>query len=223
MTAAIHRLLLVEDNEPLGLQMVAALDGAGYETDWIRRGDEAFGAAFADYSLVILDLMLPGASGFDVLEHLRRQGVRTPVLIASARSDTRDKMRALDLGAIDYITKPFWPQELLDRVAAHIAGPEAHSDVIELGALTIDVAARLVRVAGDPVALTGSEFDLLAALARRRGAAVSRSWLLEQMPEEPRDTSVHVVDSHVSRVQAKLGREGARIKAVWGVGYRLDA
>ena len=87
--------------------------------------------------------MLPGASGFDILAHARRQGVLTPVLIASARSDSRDKQRALDLGAIDYITKPFWPQELLDRVAAHLARPEvpARADVIEIGALTIDLAS----------------------------------------------------------------------------------
>ena len=225
MTAATHRLLLVEDSEPLGLQMVAALDGAGYETDWIRHGGDALAAVFDRYSLVILDLMLPGASGFEILAHLRRQGVRTPVLIASASADSRDKLRALDLGAIDYLAKPFWPQELLDRVGAHLARLESQpgSDAIEVGELAIDMVARRVRVDGDSVVLTRAEFEVLAALARRRGGAVPRAWLLEQMTDEGSGTSPRALDQCVSRVKEKLGRAGARIKPVWGVGYRLDA
>lgn len=224
MTATTHRLLLVEDNEPLGRQMVAELAGAGYETTWIRRGDEALAAAFEEYSLVILDLMLPGASGFDVLGRLRRHGARTPVLITSSRTDSRDKLRALDLGASEYLTKPFWPQELLDRVAVHLQGsePQRPSETIDIGALAIDLAARSVRVAGARIDLTRFEFDVLAVLARRHGSAVSRAWLLAQVARDP-DANSKQLDACVRALADKLSLSGVRIKAVWGVGFRLDA
>jgi DNA-binding response OmpR family regulator len=223
--AAAHRVLLVEDNEAVGRQVVATLGGAGYEVDWIRRGDEAIAAVSDEHDLVILDLMLPGASGFEVLAQLRRQGVRTPVLIASACTDSRDKLRAQDLGARDYLTKPFWPQELLGRVAACLGRTAApvHLGAISMGEVTIDVAARRVVVAGSPVPLARDEFDLLMALAQRRGAAVSRAGLLERMSPEDRGADPADIDALVSRVREKLGGAGTRIRAVWGVGYCWDA
>lgn len=217
-----HRLLLVEDHEPLARQIVESLRAAGFEVDWIRDGDEALAAPFARYQLLILDLTLPGASGFEILAHVRREDVRVPVLILSAHNDTRDKVHALDLGADDYLTKPFWPQELVARVKARLRRPELRAaDVLQLGELSIDVGRHLVLVHNLPVDLTRAEFDILAALARRLGAAVSRAWLLEHIMGLESESTERTLDVHVSRLRKKLGPAGARIATVWGVGYRL--
>lgn len=215
-------LLLVEDSEQLGRQIVDALGAAGYPIDWIRDGDEALAAPFGRYALLILDLNLPGASGFEILEHLRRQDVQVPVLILSGRTDARDKVDALDLGADDYVTKPFWPQELVARVKARLRRPELRAaDALEIGELSIDLAGRSVVVEGAPVELTRAEFDLLAALVRRRGTAVSRAWLLEHVMGLESEATERTLDVHISRVRKKLGPAGARISTVWGVGYRF--
>ena len=217
-----HRLLLVEDNDQLGRQILESLGAAGFEVDWIRDGDEALAAPFARYSLLILDITLPGANGFEILAHLRRDDVRVPVLILSGRDDARDKVHALDLGADDYVTKPFWPLELVARVKARLRRPELSAgDVLQIGELSIDMARRSVLVQGQPVDLTRTEFDLLAALARRRGSAVSRAWLLEHIMGLESEATERTLDVHISRLRKKLGPAGTRIATVWGVGYRL--
>jgi DNA-binding response OmpR family regulator len=224
MAARTHRLLLIEDSEPLAIQVMAALHSGGYEATWMGRADEALSANFDRFSLVILDLTLPDGNGFEILEHMRRHGVRTPVMVASARNDSRDRRRALDLGAFDYLTKPFWPQELLQRVASRLARPEPSerpNDVVVAG-LTIDPVARAVTLDGTSVPMTPIEFGVLQALTRRAGEAVSRGWLLEQMTLEDSTTVPREVDACVARLKVKLGRIGAHIKSVWGVGYRLD-
>src|SRR5262245_49443602 len=121
-----HRLLVVEDDDKLGRQIVSHLQEAGFETTWIRDGQAALLAGMEDYSLVVLDLMLPGAHGLDVLKQLREGGAGVPVLVLSARNETHDKVRALELGADDYLTKPFWPEELLARVEARLRRPLLH-------------------------------------------------------------------------------------------------
>ena len=119
----VMRVLLVEDDEPLGTQVATSLRAAGYLVDWVTCGDDALAADFASFSLVILDLMLPGAHGFDVLKALRNDAHHVPVLVLSARHDAADKVRGLELGADDYLTKPFWPEELLARVRARLRRP----------------------------------------------------------------------------------------------------
>jgi two-component system response regulator MtrA len=218
-----QRILLVEDHEPLGKQVVAALTDAGYPTDWLQRGDAVLTASIENYSLVILDIVLPGASGFKILEHFRRHDIRTPVLMATAHADARSRQRCLDLGAVDFLTKPFWPRELLARVTGLLdpkpsAGTRAR---IEIDELTIDVTARTVCVDGDVVALTPAEFDVLAALARRRGATVSRGWLFDQIAGRPADLTEQGVDQCVAQVVRKMGRAGTRITKLWGRRYLL--
>ncbi len=219
------RVLLVEDDEALGRQVVETLQRAGYDVDWVRRGDRALSAEFATFSLVVLDLMLPGAHGLDILKALRRDHVDVPVLVLSARQDTGDKVRSLELGADDYLTKPFWPEELLARVRARLRRPAlAHgaAGVTETGPLRVDREARVVRVDGVATDLTRVEFELIAALARRPGAALSRGWLVEHVLDGSRDGGERTLDVHVSRLRRKLGRAGKLIATVWGVGYRLD-
>jgi two-component system response regulator MtrA len=174
--------------------------------------------------LVILDLMLPGAHGFDVLKALRSDHHHVPVLVLSARHEAADKVRGLELGADDYLTKPFWPEELLARVRARLRRPAlaASGHTVEVAALRIDFDARLVTVEGATVDLTRVEFDLVAALARRPGAAVSRRWLAEHVLDPARDGGERTLDVHISRLRRKLGVAGALLATVWGVGYRLD-
>lgn len=218
------RVLLVEDDESLGTQVVAGLRSAGYDVEWVTRGDDARKADFASFSLVILDLMLPGAHGFDVLKALRTDHHHVPVLVLSARHDAADKVRGLELGADDYLTKPFWPEELLARVRARLRRPALADGghTVALGPLRLDVDGRIVTVDGTRVDLTRVEFDLVAALARRPGTAVSRRWLAEHVLDPTRDGGERTLDVHISRVRKKLGTAGRLLATVWGIGYRLD-
>jgi two-component system response regulator MtrA len=218
-----ERVLVVEDDERLARQVVACLRDGGFEPTWVKDGEEALAANPLAYALIVLDLMLPGAHGLDVLKRVRREG-EVPVLVLSARNDTADKVRALELGADDYLTKPFWPEELLARVHARLRRPVMQrSGLIEIGDLALDPEGRRVTVRGDAVDLTKVEFDLLAALARRPGAAITRAWLVENVLDPERDGTERTLDVHVSRLRKKLGTAGGLVATVWGVGYKLEA
>jgi two-component system response regulator MtrA len=164
--------------------------------------------------------MLPGLYGMDILKTLRRES-EVPVLVLSARNDPQDKVRALQLGADDYMTKPFWPEELIERVKARLRRPSlARGDQLEVGSLRVDLAGRRVSVAGHDVELTRVEIELLAALARRPGEAVTRRWLVDHVLDPEREGNERTLDAHVSRLRKKLGAEVV-IETVWGIGYRL--
>lgn len=218
------RILLVEDDQSLGSQVQRSLVSAGYDVAWLTRADEAIAAPLEGLSLLVLDLMLPGGHGLDVLKHVRNSQHQVPVLILSARTETSDKVRALELGADDYLTKPFWPEELLARVRARLRRPALSSDQgsIEIGRLRLNVDGRTTAVDDIPVELTRVEFDLLYALAKRPGAAVSRAWLVDHVLDPERDGVERTLDVHVSRLRKKLGAAGAMVITVWGVGYRLQ-
>ena len=216
------RILVIEDDVKLGRQLVGYLQEAGFEPTWVQDGREALEMSHGSYCLTILDLMLPGAHGLEVLKRLR-QDSDVPVLILSARNETADKVNALSLGADDYLTKPFWPDELLARVHARLRRPALErDDGLRSGGLRVDLAGRRVDIQGQEVDLTKVEFDLLAALARRPGAAVTRRWLTENVLDPEREGTERTLDVHVSRLRKKLGPCGSRIATVWGVGYRLD-
>jgi two-component system response regulator MtrA len=196
-----ERVLLIEDDQELGAQIVES--------------------QLPGLALVILDLMLPDTYGMDILKRLRGDGAELPVLVLSARNDTADKIRALKLGADDYMTKPFWPEELIERVRARLRRPILQrGDALELGALRIDLAARGVHVDGAAVELTRVEFEMLAALARRPGVAVTRAWLVDHVLDPDREGGERTLDVHVSRLRKKLG-VAVRVETVWGIGYRL--
>jgi two-component system response regulator MtrA len=218
-----QRILVVEDDVSLGRQIVAHLDGAGFETTWLQDGDRAMLESPKPYALVVLDLMLPGAYGLDVLKRMRETGSDVPVLVLSARNETRDKVRALQLGADDFVTKPFWPEELIARVRARLRRPVMErAGMLTMGDLEIDLEGRRVSVAGETVELTKVEFDLLAALARRPGAAIQRTWLADHVLDPEREGTERTLDVHMSRLRKKLGNAGRHVATVWGVGYRLD-
>jgi two-component system phosphate regulon response regulator PhoB len=174
--------------------------------------------------------MLPGLSGFEVLEQLRADEVTrgVAVLLLTARREEPDRIRGLSLGADDYLTKPFSPQELVLRVAAILrrvgtAPPAADADVLAVGTLRIDRSAMTVEVDGERVELTPTEFKLLLMLAERRGRVQARGHLLETVWEAAPDIQTRTVDMHVQRLRTKLGAAGDLIETVRGFGYRLKA
>ena len=221
--------VLVVDDEPDIVALVAYhLAKAGYRVSTAATGNEAVEVARRDRpALLVLDLMLPGMSGYDVLQQLRaEEGTRNVgVLLLTARREEPDRIRGLSLGADDYLTKPFSPQELVLRVGAILrrlsAGGGAGDDVIEIGGIRIDRSAHQVTVGGDPVDLTPTEYRLLLILAERRGRVQGRRHLLETVWEAAPDIQTRTVDMHVQRLRAKLGPAGDVIETARGFGYRI--
>lgn len=213
------RILVVEDDRALGEQIVQRLERAGYEVIWWREGHHVASDAPPDVALVVLDLMLPRVSGLEILRELRAAS-DVPVLVLSAREDAADKVGALRLGADDYMTKPFWPDELVERVKARIRRPVLErADRINVGVIRVDLARREVWVRGQPVDLTRLEYDFLLALARRPNAAITRSWLVNNLLDPERDGNERTLDVHASRLRKKLGP--GLVRTVWGIGYKL--
>jgi two-component system phosphate regulon response regulator PhoB len=217
------------DDEPDIVALVAYhLAKSGYRVSTAVSGPDALEAARRDHpGLVVLDLMLPGASGFDVLEQLRADPETrdVAVLMLTARKDEPDRIRGLSLGADDYLTKPFSPPELVLRVGAilrRISGAQQQAgDVLRAGPIQIDRAAHRVQVGGRDVELTPTEYKLLLTLAERRGRVQARGHLLETVWEAAPDIQTRTVDMHVQRLRSKLGDAGALIETVRGFGYRM--
>lgn len=221
MDSRPQRILLVEDDAELGAQVVADLKRAGYEVDWQTRGTAQHDDLGRTYALVILDLMLPGVLGLDMLKQLRACS-DVPVLVLSARNETLDKVRALKLGADDYMTKPFWPDELIERVRARLRRPVlTRGGRLDVGRLSLDLGARKVWLDGQEVDVTRVEFAMLSTLAKRPGEAISRAALAAEALDPERDGTERTLDVHVSRLRKKLDG-GAMIATVWGIGYRLE-
>ena len=222
-----ERILVVDDEPDIVALVVYHLAKEGYRVSSASSGSEALATARRERpALIVLDLMLPGLSGFEVLEQLRADEatVDIAVLMLTARKEEPDRIKGLSLGADDYLTKPFSPQELVLRVRAILrrstAAP-ATGDVLAIGTLAIDRAAHTVTVRGREVELTPTEFKLLLLLAERRGRVQGRAQLLENVWEAAPDIQTRTVDMHVQRLRSKLESAGDLIETVRGFGYRL--
>jgi two-component system phosphate regulon response regulator PhoB len=230
MTAGPAQRILVVDDEPdIVALVVYHLARAGYRVSSASSGPDAVALARRERpDLVVLDLMLPGMSGFDVLREIRATDDtrNIAVLMLTARKDEPDRIKGLSLGADDYLTKPFSPQELVLRVQAilrRVSNGGLASDVIRVGPIAIDRAAHAVSVSSRSLDLTATEYKLLVTLAERRGRVQSRTTLLETVWEAAPDIQTRTVDMHVQRLRAKLGTAGHVIETVRGFGYRLTA
>ena len=223
-----QRVLVVDDEPDIVALIVYHLAKAGYRVSTAATGSDGLDAARREHpALVILDLMLPGISGYDVLEQLRASEAtrNVGVLMLTARVEEADRVRGLALGADDYLTKPFSPQELVLRVGAILrrmqASPTTPADVLAIGPIHIDRSEHRVLVDGAVIDLTPTEYKLLLMLAERRGRVQARGHLLETVWEAAPDIQTRTVDMHVQRLRAKLGTAGALIETVRGFGYRL--
>ncbi|MGE5091163.1 MAG: response regulator [Bacillota bacterium] len=225
-----HRILVVDDEPDITALVAYHLARAGYRVSTAANGTEALKLARTERpDLVILDLMLPGASGYDVLAELRRldETRDVGVILLTARREEVDRIRGLTLGADDYLTKPFSPAELSLRVAAllrRLAAPSVTGgSTITAGPLSVDRSAHRASLHGVDLPLTATEYKLLVTLLERRGRVQSRPQLLETVWEAQPDIQTRTVDMHVQRLRSKLGEQGRMIETVRGFGYRFRA
>jgi two-component system OmpR family response regulator len=217
------RLLVVEDERDLAQTLRRALEEEEFAVDLAENGEEAlYKIREMPYDAVVLDLMLPHIDGGSVLRAARADGIRTPVLLLTARDMIEDRVRGLNLGADDYLTKPFALAELIARVRAMIRRSYGNpSTRVEIGDLAIDTAARRVWRAGVPIELTAREFAILELLTRSRGTVVARATVCEHIYNEEADVLSNVVDVHVAALRRKLGSDVIRTRR--GEGYIIDA
>jgi two-component system OmpR family response regulator len=217
------RVLVVEDEVDLASTLSRALDEAQFAVDLAADGEEAqFMLGEVSYDAVVLDLMVPKRSGWTLLQDLRRVGARTPVLILTALDAVEDRVKALDLGADDYLPKPFAIAELVARLRALVRRATGNpSPVVVVGEITIDRAARLVYRQNAPVELTAREYSILELMVRHRGTLVTRSAICEHIYSESTDVFSNVVDVHVAALRRKLGSEVIHTRR--GQGYIVNA
>lgn len=215
------KVLIAEDEPRLQRSLAQALREANYAVDTAGDGEEAlYKAECSDYSAIVLDVTMPQMDGFEVVERLRRQK-QTPVLMLTARDAARDRIRGLDLGADDYVVKPFDLPELLARLRSLIRRAAGHgSCTVRIGDIAIDTRSRTVAMAGQNVTLTAREFGILEYLALHRGKVVSRTELYEHLVDENDDTLSNLLDVHVFGIRKKL--RPSLIATRRGQGYCIE-
>jgi len=218
------RVLLIDDDARLAELLLGYLAQNDVTLVHARDGQAGLRALAGDaFDAVLLDVMMPGIDGLEVLRRIRAgAGGKIPVLMLTARGDEADRVVGLELGADDYIAKPFSPRELLARLRAVLrrAQPGAVGERLTAAGIVVDVGARAVTVDGAAVELTGLEFDLLVAMVRRAGRVVPRTALLSEAGRDDVQVSERTVDVHVSKLRKKLGDDGQkRIRTVRGIGY----
>jgi DNA-binding response OmpR family regulator len=221
----MERVLVVDDDAELCKLVTQFLSREGFATTWAPNGAAGVEHALADdYSLIMLDVMMPDTDGFDVLRRIRQRS-RTPVLMLTARGDTHDRIRGLEMGADDYLPKPFDPAELVARIRAILrrsASPHPIFAAIALGDIELDGGSRSVRRSETPIDLTTVEFDLLEVLIRVAGSTVSREDLVRTVLGREFSPFDRSIDTHVCNLRRKLGplpNGGERIRGVRGAGY----
>jgi DNA-binding response OmpR family regulator len=219
------RVLLVEDHRPLVRALRQGLEEEGFAVDIAGDGEEGdFKARTAEYDVIVLDVMLPKEDGLSLLKRWRKDGLKTHVLVLTARGGIDDKVRGLDLGADDYLTKPFELEELFARLRALIRrGHEVKDPVLRVHDLEIDTASRKVRRGGKDIHLTPREYALLEFLAFHRGKVVTRSMVWAHLYDEQDENTSNVVDVYIRYLRNKIdkGFEPPLILTRWGEGYLL--
>lgn len=214
------KILIVDDEKPICDLIEMNLTAAGYSCVTAQDGLAAIDAVESnEFDLVLLDIMLPGADGYDVIEYIKP--CKVPVIFISAKHEVRDRVKGLKLGADDYLVKPFDVTELLARVEAVLRRYNKADKKIVVGDVEIDTEARRVARAGNPVPLTSKEFDLLMLFAENRNVALFRENLYERVWDDEYYANSRTLDLHVQRLRKKLGWE-KNLVAVYKVGYRLE-
>lgn len=215
-------ILIVEDDLGVAQGLIRGLQREGFETSLASAGDEGLERILSEsFDLVLLDLMLPERSGFEVLDAVRTR-VSVPIIVVSARTDLPARLQSFDAGAIDFVPKPFFVEELIARIRARLAltrtAPRRELPLVDV---VVDLDARVVRRGETDLGLTAHEFNVLVFLRERAGRALTRAQIADGALPESGDRIDRTVDSHVSRIRKKLGPPAAaQIQTVWGIGYR---
>jgi DNA-binding response OmpR family regulator len=223
----VARILVVEDEPPIALGLEDDLKLEGYEVEVVRDGEMASRRAREkSFDLIILDVMLPRKDGFEVCRELRRAGLRTPVILLTAKTQESDKVLGLELGADDYVTKPFSPRELRARVKAALRRAAGETpEIYRFGDAEVDFARCELRRAGEAVEMTPIEFKLLTTFIRHRHHALGRDRLLDEVWGRETFVTDRVVDTHITNLRKKIEpkpREPQFLISVRGIGYRFD-
>ena len=224
----MRRILIVEDEPDIALGLEEDLRRNGYEVHTVGDGENALRRARSEaWNLILLDVMLPRMDGFEVCRELRRAGLNTPVLMLTAKARESEKVMGLELGADDYVTKPFGTHELRARIRALLrrAAEAASSDVFTFGDVEVDFSRGELRRDGTAIELTPIEFKLLGTFIRARGRVLSREQLVEAAWGPDTFTSARIVDNHIASLRRKLGDDAADpryLKNLRGLGYRFD-
>ncbi len=217
------KILVAEDEKRIATLLGEELRERGFEVVTVNRGDEALEQASQGFfDMLVLDVMMPGLDGFEVVERLRRRGVGSLILMLTARDGVPDRVKGLELGADDYMTKPFSVDEVAARVRAMARRHRSvAAHVCELGCISVNLLAREARVYGRRVDLTVREFTLLECLMQSPGKALSRTQLTQAVWHYNFDTGTNIVDVYVKRLREKLGEAGKMIQTIRGVGYMM--
>jgi len=218
------RILIVEDDASLAAGLAQILQGDGHAVDAMKSGEQALLATGLEhFGLVILDIGLPGIDGFEVLRRLRSTDHRVPVLVLTARDQLEDRVHGLDLGADDYMVKPFATPELVARVRALLRRAQARTGPkITHGPLTLDTVARRAYLGGQPLDLAGREWAVLEVLLARVERIASKESIIQSVASWGEELSPNAIEVYVSRLRAKLEPAGIRIRTVRGFGYMLE-
>ena len=216
------RLLLVEDDTLLGKGLKAGLKQAGYQVEWLQRGDQATTAIESNqFDIIVLDIMLPGESGMDILRKMRRRGDATPVLLLTARDSINDRVEGLDSGADDYLVKPFDLDELNARLRALLRRRSGRAEpILEHRGIMMDPAAHRVEFNGDEVNLSSREFALLQYLLENAGRAITRTRLEETLYGWDGEVESNSLEVFIHHLRKKLGSD--LIRTIRGVGYMIE-
>lgn len=226
----VSRLLIVEDDPELSTGLLLYLESQGYEVTLVNDGEKGLQQAVSlpGFDLIVLDARLPGRSGFDVLREARSRGVSTPVLMLTGLGGHDDKMRGFELGADDYLTKPFSTEELLARVQAILRRSQDDSDeatgTYDVGGLRVNLADKSVTRGDDDISLTDLEFRLLRYLLLHRGRTATREQILRDVWGLPSDVETRTIDRHVNALRKIMDgddEDSWPIKSVYGIGYKL--
>lgn len=218
-------VLVVEDEERIASFVLKGLGEAGFVVTISHNGDEAYQLAQTrPWDVIVLDIMLPGRDGLSILKNLRAQSNAVPVILLTARSELDERLEGLDLGADDYMTKPFFIEELVARIRAVARrGANTPASLLEAGPLSVNLVTREVLAEGKSVDLTAREFALLEYLVRLPGRVLTRTQIYERVWHYDFDPRTNLVDVYVARLRKKLGPTAELIETVRGVGYRMRA
>lgn len=219
------RILIVEDDVSVARFLKQALSEAGYSATHVEDGEAGYRVGRAEtFEVILLDVMVEGMDGFEVCRRLRESGIRTPILMLTAKDLLDDKVKGLDSGADDYLVKPFQVAELLARVRALLRRPGGGPTLLRVGELELDPASRQVTSSGRVVELSGTEYSLLEYLMRNEGRTLTRSMILQHVWRYDFEGNDKVLDVYISYLRKKIDDDGpSLIQTVRGVGYRIEA